>query len=304
MTEATSDHSPVEESFPCRNSINLICNCLPATLLAKSQLNCSQAETHLSRSDQKKSIRIHSLSSLFSLSRSTMDHYASRNTHSAHTNADGATFKTVNNDSATRTMKSVQVKLSPLHLPSIAITSTPPPSAKSNSPTGVVAVRPRPKALASWVSLNIDSTEDLPPARKLSLGRYFYTNDEEHDDFVLVPPQQANTASFSMSTTASRKASHTHDRLPASQEDACNQVTRTTHSSTRPVILQRREKSLLNPFENDHYRQSRRVVDHNDTVSSTPPARAMPALSSPPSCRNENSMEGFDAPERLLLPSV
>lgn len=191
-------------------------------------------------------------------------------------------------------------KRSQPHVPSSAMSCTQ-SSAKRENPCCVV--RPRVKSLASWTPLlAIDSLEDMPPTRKLSLGRFF-NNTKDDEEFMLVLPQQVN-----VNRTTVTRSSHGLVHRYCQDGASCDAPMTTSSSSTRrPFALSIRQSARTNPFTLKY--ESNPTAQHHDqdlmvNSSTPPPSRSLAAFLSPFNDENARPIESFDIPERLMLPSV
>ena len=180
-------------------------------------------------------------------------------------------------------------------------------SSLSVSPTRII--RPKAKSsLASWVRLtsNEDPDQDLPPTRKLSLGRHFQ-DDMDDEDFVLIAPQPVIAKPCVTQHLVTREV-HRRQEVPQSVTSSTTQV---FVDDSHQFHLSRRDIPLRNPFSviQDNIPNERHQHDEPnvipDTVTSTPPTTNSFHYSlSPPPCRHESPMDGMNVPERLLLPSL
>jgi hypothetical protein len=205
-----------------------------------------------------------------------------------------------------------QAMQSPPRLSSSAVGTSTPSSSKVVSPTSIA--RPRARSLATWVPLLPSNEQDLLPTRKLSLGRYFNTtNDEDNEDFLLVPPQQVNAQLSTMTRQVSLLEGLTLDDEPLACERIPTSIDTTTTSRT--FRLEKRANPLANPFSligNEHVSLSRRPdvgshMSRRGNVESTPPPR-LTLLSPPPPCRHQDTttspLDCLNVPDKLLLPFV
>ena len=199
-------------------------------------------------------------------------------------------------------------------------TMTPFSLTKDVNPTSIV--RPRSNRLATWVPLFTDSPQDLPATRKLSLGRFFPSDFENDEEFMLAAPQKVggrlSTSAVSQENVAysvrRQLPSMSHRSMDASLESSKHVATRDCESrNSQVVLLLRRETARTNPFASLH-EQNRYQVNPRDIgavlsgetlpLTTTPPPQTLSTTLSPPPCRQKNEFqtETWDVPEKLLLP--
>lgn len=197
---------------------------------------------------------------------------------------------------------------------------TPPVDTLSLKTSPTCIIRPKAtKGLASWVPLTSEETpdQDLPPTRKLPLGRYFqdFSDEMDKDDFVLIAPQPVNAKAGARYHLVTREVPQP-GAVSQSVTSPVLTASKSLSNASCQFQLSRRDNPLRNPFlvlhdddvSNERHQNHEPIVFQEDVVVTSTPSTTRSFFqhltSPPPPCRHESPVNGTNLPERLLLPSL